>query len=190
MAKRTCSVEDCDGPAKARGLCTKHYQRLMRLGTTEMDRSCRWCGSPDVTSKDGVPSCAPCQEERKRLSQERARARMTPAQIEARRRQQREYHRSPRGAQLRNRARDRRKYRMEPGEYEARLDEQGGVCAICKKPEVARGRGGSIRRLAVDHDHIDGRVRGLLCSLCNCLIGWAQDDLGTLQAAITYLTRL
>ena len=37
---------------------------------------------------------------------------------------------------------------------------QGGVCAICKFPPKAV-------RLSVDHDHITGRVRGLLCNVCN-----------------------
>jgi hypothetical protein len=46
-------------------------------------------------------------------------------------------------------------------EYLARLERQGRRCAIC-------GKGcGTGRRLAVDHDHATGRVRGLLCFRCN-----------------------
>lgn len=53
----------------------------------------------------------------------------------------------------------RRKYGITNGEYERILDSQGGVCAICKRT----GR----KRLAVDHDHRSGMVRGLLCWRCN-----------------------
>lgn len=35
----TCrAVEGCDGPVRARGLCGKHYQRIIRLGTTDLTR--------------------------------------------------------------------------------------------------------------------------------------------------------
>lgn len=46
-------------------------------------------------------------------------------------------------------------------EYSALLEGQGRRCAICDK------QCGTGRRLAVDHDHITGRVRGLLCFRCN-----------------------
>jgi recombination endonuclease VII len=45
--------------------------------------------------------------------------------------------------------------------YHALLERQARRCAICSK---ACGTG---RRLAVDHDHVTGRVRGLLCFRCN-----------------------
>ena len=41
------------------------------------------------------------------------------------------------------------------------LADQGGCCAICQ--EVC----GTGRRLAVDHEHSSGRIRGLLCFRCN-----------------------
>ena len=42
-------------------------------------------------------------------------------------------------------------------EYDALLRLQGGRCAIC-------GRRPQTKRLAVDHDHKTGKVRGLLCA--------------------------
>lgn len=45
-------------------------------------------------------------------------------------------------------------------EYDRMLSEQDGLCAICRKPPINR-------RLAVDHDHDTGLVRGLLCPPCN-----------------------
>jgi len=71
-------------------------------------------------------------------------------------------------------------YDLEPGEYDALLAFQDGTCAIsgCR----ASGRA---RRLAVDHDHVTGRPRGLLCSPHNYqLLGVFADDL---QDALDYL---
>jgi hypothetical protein len=50
-------------------------------------------------------------------------------------------------------------------EFEAMLAAQGGVCAICAGPP-----GGRWNRLFVDHDHETGKVRGLLCHLCNAAL--------------------
>lgn len=43
---------------------------------------------------------------------------------------------------------------------------QKWVCWVCERPERVKGR-----RLATDHSHIDGLVRGRLCSQCNPLLG-------------------
>jgi DNA repair exonuclease SbcCD ATPase subunit len=51
-------------------------------------------------------------------------------------------------------------YGMSVETYEAILNAQGGVCAICGEPQGKR-------RLAVDHSHTTGKNRGLLCMKCN-----------------------
>lgn len=72
-------------------------------------------------------------------------------------------------------------YGLEPGEYEALLLNQGGVCAICLRKPGAK-------RLAVDHDHTSGEVRGLLCRSCNRdVLGGLREDQAALQRAIDYL---
>jgi hypothetical protein len=40
----------------------------------------------------------------------------------------------------------------------------------------------------VDHNHKTGAVRGLLCCKCNFILGHADDDVGILRRAISYLT--
>ena len=77
----------------------------------------------------------------------------------------------------------KREYNITPDDYYRMLDEQGGVCKICKGHEKAANK-----RLAVDHCHATGKVRGLLCGCCNCLLGNARDKISTLAEAIKYLT--
>lgn len=73
-------------------------------------------------------------------------------------------------------------------DYEAMLADQGGLCAICRKPETSKCRG-KIRKLAVDHCHGTGAVRGLLCANCNLMVGYAKDDSLVLTSAIAYVEK-
>lgn len=77
-------------------------------------------------------------------------------------------------------------YEITPEEYARLYEKQGGLCAACKRPEKTPYRG-VIRRLAVDHSHATGEIRGLLCANCNNGIGRFQDDPALLRAAAEYL---
>ncbi len=66
--------------------------------------------------------------------------------------------------------------------------QQQGKCAICGKPETARNQH-RVQRLAVDHCHVTGQFRGLLCHNCNLGLGYFKDDPDLLQKAIVYLSR-
>lgn len=67
-------------------------------------------------------------------------------------------------------------------------DQQGCVCAICKQPECSVDRQSKkVRRLAVDHCHTTGKIRGLLCSKCNTSLGGFKDSIELLNKAINYL---
>ena len=81
-------------------------------------------------------------------------------------------------------------YGMTVEEYDALFILQGGVCAICGKPETAFYKKASgVRKLCVDHDHETGTIRGLLCGKCNIAIGLMNDDIGMLLSAIRYLEK-
>ena len=68
------------------------------------------------------------------------------------------------------------------------LQDQDGKCAICKREESACASiTKKVRALAVDHCHVTGNVRGLLCRACNLGIGHFEDNLETLEEAIKYL---
>lgn len=80
----------------------------------------------------------------------------------------------------------KRLYGIDQSEYERMFEEQRGLCKICGNSETSRYKG-VIKRLAVDHCHSSGRVRGLLCSHCNRGLGLFKDTPDFLFKAIKYL---
>ena len=74
-------------------------------------------------------------------------------------------------------------------QYNKLLEEHNGVCAICKTKEFIKDSIGNVRRLAVDHNHKTGKIRGLLCFNCNQMLGKAKDNKQILINAIEYLTK-
>ena len=79
----------------------------------------------------------------------------------------------------------KRNYGMTFEKYEAMLDEQNNVCAICSSPPPDHHK----KRLNIDHCHTTGRVRGLLCDVCNRALGLFKDSPDVLLKAISYLAR-
>ena len=66
-------------------------------------------------------------------------------------------------------------------QYNNMLNAQNNKCAICHnkfKP---------FKDTHIDHNHITGKVRGLLCVKCNSGIGYLNDDINLLKEAINYL---
>ena len=79
----------------------------------------------------------------------------------------------------------KRIFGMTPNQYDELLKIQNESCGICgiSSKEIKK-------RLSVDHDHITGKVRGLLCTRCNMAIGMFDvDKLGfkLLEKAKNYL---
>jgi len=81
-----------------------------------------------------------------------------------------------------------RRYGLSFGEVESLFESQNGRCAICAQEIRLRGPKGR-DKVVVDHDHATGQVRGLLCTPCNLMIGYANDKPACLQSAISYLER-
>lgn len=67
--------------------------------------------------------------------------------------------------------------------YDEMLTKQNGACAICN----TKLNSSRYTKLAVDHCHKTGRVRGLLCTACNTAIGLLKDSTERLRSAIEYL---
>lgn len=72
-------------------------------------------------------------------------------------------------------------YGLEPGQYDLLYEGQGGRCWICQRAT------GKSKRLAVDHDHVTGEVRGLLCGPCNSMLAHARDNPAMFERAMSYL---
>lgn len=79
-------------------------------------------------------------------------------------------------ARLKKRA---RVYGLTKEELKSMLDAAGGICDICRQPPR--------RWLVVDHCHIKGNVRGILCEDCNFGLGVFRDNIKYLENAIEYL---
>ena len=66
-----------------------------------------------------------------------------------------------------------------PERYASSLESQNNKCAICKCE--------FLRTPHADHDHRSGQQRGLLCTHCNSVIGFAKENIVVLEGAIEYL---
>lgn len=76
-----------------------------------------------------------------------------------------------------------RKYGVSRAQYEEMLANQDGRCAICGRSFAEINQQ---RRPGVDHCHVTGKVRGILCSRCNVRLQSIEDQPWR-KAAETYL---
>lgn len=77
----------------------------------------------------------------------------------------------------------RYKFGLTPEQYDDMLSAQNFRCAICLT-DVPGNRG-----WCVDHCHVQGHVRGLLCNNCNVGLGHFRDDPAIIANAIAYLNK-
>lgn len=79
-------------------------------------------------------------------------------------------------------ARIKRNHNLSLNEYNIMLEKQNNNCCICGET-LKTGSGGR----AIDHCHISGRIRGIVCQPCNVTMGLLKENTETLQSMITYL---
>lgn len=83
-----------------------------------------------------------------------------------------------------------RMYGITVEQYQAMTEKQKGKCAICKQEQTRiHAKTGKLMPLFVDHDHVTGLVRGLLCQDCNFVLGRANDDPQRLAAMLNYILK-
>jgi hypothetical protein len=73
----------------------------------------------------------------------------------------------------------KRRYGLTSAAVDAMIAAQGGVCVLCRERPAQH----------VDHDHLTGAVRGVLCSCCNQGLGSFRDRADVMRQAIDYLER-
>lgn len=211
-----CTFEGCGRPSKTRGYCGAHYLRLRRSGelimrTEALASTGRKADNPLYTRWNKAMAAGKLCERwadfwvfvedvgdsngcTKMLRRDLTRP-LGPdnfywaEKLEGERKNA--YYRNYYKAN--NSVRDglyRKLYGIGLADYEAMSDAQGHVCAICGTPESRKVRAGTNedqRKLAIDHDHETGGVRGLLCGACNQTLGLMKDSVDRLQSAIDYL---
>ena len=189
-----CQIDGCTRPHKARGLCQTHYAQRLRGSDFSPIRS-RVREKPPECVEDGcaepVKSKGLCKMHYQRLLRHghtRYRDRKKPAKqclidgcdniLYAKDLCHPHYAKQ----------RKWQAYGVDAARYQEMLREQGGVCAICAQPERAPDKAsGKTKDLAIDHDHVTGAVRALLCSACNTAIGLFNDDDALLAKAQSYV---
>ena len=73
-----------------------------------------------------------------------------------------------------------RKYGMTVEDYENMYNRQNGKCCICQNDYTI---------LCVDHNHETGKVRGLLCKVCNTYLGKIKDNVEIAKLMVSYLEK-
>jgi len=134
----------------------------LKMSLTRRGRSAPW------VSKRMLGSTRPMSLEAYAALSRRNKERTLPEDERKRRRQEISRH-----CQLKAR------YGLSAAEYDRLLAMQKNVCRICRKP-CSTGK-----RLAVDHDHETGEVRGLLCRRCNRGLGHFPT-VALLRSALAY----
>jgi len=173
---KICKVDGCEKSVFGLGLCSMHYSRNRRYGTTDAPQTKR-----ERLLGEGMSHCPKCGETKPRDQFNKDMNTAFGVSIYCK-------------SCISQKGRDR--YTAHPDKYKnysllrdfgITLDEykrietaQGGVCAICQKKSPGRA-------LAVDHCHTTGNVRGLLCSDCNLALGKFCDDTIIMRRAIAYL---
>lgn len=152
----------------------------------------------DSHKSDGLCcSCKGCQyrtvlayRNTERGKQRHKKSNIKYAQTEHGKRVLKNYRLTPAGRLGTQNSRYKRKYGITIDQYNEMLTKQNGVCAICGNPE-SRLMAGTAYLLAIDHNHVTGKVRGLLCNSCNRALGLlnvdSKDGLDVLCNIISYI---
>jgi len=207
-----CTV--CGEPSIAKNLCGKHYSLWRKHGHTESTRPLDWGSKSNhplyyswgATLKVPEGRCdrwnnfwnfvsdigeRPTEQHRlkrkdisKQFSPENCYWQLSVGSSECKKTYQREWRK--RNPEKNKNNSLRKNHGISITEYDKMFQEQNGKCAICKKEETTVIKN-KVVRLAVDHCHSGGGIRGLLCRSCNQAIGMFNDDVSIIKNSIDYL---
>lgn len=197
----TCTVDGCPDAFYAKGWCQAHYERAKRNDGDPLGGN-RAPNGQGATSRRDAPEghrlCTKCATTKPLDEFHRDQKRPDGVTFyckacirdydEARRERDPERYAATRKTSSRNH-RLRTLFGMTRDEYDEKRAAQNGRCKICGKPEKRRRKNGVEIDLSVDHDHVTGIVRDLLCGDCNTGLGHFYDDPVLLRAAADYAER-
>ena len=127
--------------------------------------------------RDGLQTyCKKCHNEMQRVRYAKDPMAKVKRQIRAGRRKEKD-------PLVQKRAELKRLYGITIEQYVEIFSKQNGVCAICLEECKTR------KSLSVDHNHLTGKIRGLLCNRCNRAIGMFNDDTAILERAKKYIIK-
>jgi hypothetical protein len=154
-----------DSESRKKRIAHQRAWRAVHQPEVNARRRRRWATDPDYRARK-------LAESRRSIERRRRKARRDPT-----------YRARLRDAKRTNARRSflKVKYGISLEDYDAMLARQGGVCAACKNKKRRS------ERLCVDHCHVTGKVRGLLCRNCNVGLGLFRDDADLVEAAAAYL---
>lgn len=176
---KPCGVDACRDPFLARGYCKRHYRRFMKYGDPEYvvprdkkpaklgNRVCNKCHTEkplEEFHKNSKSSEGRTRECKTCLNQYRATWNRENA---------------ARTKVTRRRNLVRSKY-GDDGLILQHKIEAGAVCEAC---------GEKRNRMAIDHNHKSGAIRGILCSNCNTALGLLAEDFDRFTALMDYLRK-
>lgn len=178
--KPECSEPGCTSVGAKRGMCDRHRRRDIRAtrgecsvdGCSALADKRGWCPTHYKRMRKTGSLSRTCQRCGREAGDVNSLYRLhcEPCRLKVRSEKQR-------------RSDLKKNFGITVEQYDAMLAGQGGGCAICRA-KVSGGRG---RRLHVDHDHVTGQIRGLLCHGCNTGLGGLKDDPDTITAAARYV---
>lgn len=173
-----CKINGCINKVFGHGLCSKHYNRQRRHGSTEMPLTRR--GQMVLEGRSHCPKCGQEKSLDEFLKDKHTRYGISIYCRECHRNKAKaRYYKNP---DYYKEACLQKDFGISLKQYRQMEERQDGRCDICGKKRGSRC-------LAVDHDHKTGKNRGLLCDRCNLGLGWFRDSVPLLEYAIQYLKK-
>lgn len=151
-------------------------------------RTCAVCGSTFTPYRKTQETCGiKCYRRTDEYRAKEAAYKARP-EVRSRKNAQRRVENSP-DRRVANRAQLlRSRYGLTAEQHDAMLAEQRGLCFICGNPPDPNGVKAA-SRLHVDHDHVTGKVRSLICNHCNRGVGAFRDDPELMRVAALYILK-
>jgi hypothetical protein len=181
-----CRVEDCGRVAvvKRQALCHGHYTQHRQGQPLSPIRSKRARGIYSERDEQGNKHCLLCNQFKPPASFARG-AGSDGLQTFCRSCRSERYYKAQRDEVLNKRR--LKLYGLTTQQFEAKVEQQGGRCAVCGSPDP----------VAMDHDHgccpsettCGQCLRDVLCTNCNTGLGMVHDDIAVLMSMVAYLSR-